>query len=90
MNKKRPWVVAGVAAVAIAGLGVGMATAGDAGDPDVPAQVELTDVDQDSANSPADSANSPADSANSPADSANSPADSANSPANSANSPAGR
>lgn len=82
MERKRPWIVAGATALAIAGLGTGYAVAGD-GSPqsNLPGQIELTGVDADSANSPADSANSPAQSANSPAGSANSPAGSANSPA---------
>lgn len=99
MDRKRPWIVAGTtAALALAGLGAGIAAASDdAPQRDVPGQVELTGVDADSANSPAASANSPSgNSANSPSgNSANSPSgNSANSPAgkpsgNSANSPSG-
>lgn len=89
MNSKRPWIVAGTAALAIAGLGGGIAVAATDGvTADLPGQVELTGTEADSAGSPAASANSPAASANSPAASANSPAASANSPAASANSPA--
>lgn len=79
MEHKRPWIVAGATALAIAGLGTGYAVAGDGTQSNLPGQIELTGVDADSANSPADSANSPADSANSPAQSANSPAGSSGS-----------